>query len=134
MLFNKNLKNIILNITTIIIIIIILFIIYNLYAKNTNGNKEPFDFFTCTMNLKDIDPRFKDEYMKFDNMHVSCGPCQNATLKMNIMTCPTNANGSPSPNCIQNATIESSLGNSITYPSFVNTQNIKNFFCFEQKQ
>ena len=83
------------------------------------------------MDLKDIDPRFLDEYKQFDGRHVACGPCKNATLKMNISTCKTNSNGSPSPNCKEDGTITSSNGKTVIYPNNVSTENIKTFFCFQ---
>jgi len=90
------------------------------------------------MNLKDIDPRFVNEYKQLDGRHVSCGPCVDSTLRVNISTCPTNENGSPSPNCMQNANIECkyninniSYNQNVTFPNFVNTQSINTFFCFE---
>jgi len=110
----------------ILILIIILVSIY--YIKN---NKEPFDFFTCTMTLNNIDPKFKDNYLKFDNQHVSCGPCKDATLKLNINTCPVDENGSTISNCRQTGSITSSFGNPIVYTYDVTPDNISNFFCID---
>ena len=129
-MLNKKLTNIIFNITIIIIILFSIYIIYYLYTKNTNGNTEPFDFYTCTMNLKDIDPMFVNEYMKYDGKSVVCGPCKGATLKMNIMPCPNNPDGTLSNICKQNANIVSSNGKPVIYPSYITPINIKNFFCF----
>ena len=145
MLFNnkqKNntiLNNTILNFTLFFILAYLIYIQYTQYTQTVKTNQssqnkhsiEPFDFFTCTMNLKNINPRIVDEYKKFDGRHIACGPCQDATLSMNINTCPTNENGSPSPDCIQSANIKSSLGKPITYTKTVTPQNIKDFFCFE---
>ena len=119
------------------LLFLFIFIIYFLYNINSKINKinnntyEPFDYYNCTLNLKDIDTKVIDEYMKFDNRHVACGPCKNATLKMNILPCATNENGSQSPNCNQNASIVSSDGRPITFTSFVTLKNVKDFFCFE---
>jgi hypothetical protein len=129
----------ILNIILLFVFICIIYIIcinYNSYDSYDSYNQydtEPFsnDYYTCTMNLFDINNRFVDEYMKFDGKHIPCGPCQNAKLKMNISPCATNANGSPSPKCDQNANIVSSDGRPIVYPSFVTLDKIKKFFCFE---
>jgi len=131
MLFNKKLINIILNIALLLLTIFIIYNLFYLYKENIKQSKEPFDFYTCTMNLKDIDPMFVDEYMKYDNRHVACGPCKNSTLKINVIPCSTNDIGTPSNDCKQNANIISSLGNPITYPSFINPENIKNFFCLD---
>jgi hypothetical protein len=133
---NTILNNTILNFT---LLFILAYLIYNQYTQTAKINQssqnkksiEPFDFFTCTMNLQNIDPKFVDEYKQFDGRHVACGPCQDSTLRLNITTCPTNANGSASPECYQNASIKSSLGKPITYTKNVTPQNIKDFFCFE---
>ena len=146
MLFNKQLKNTILNITLLFILAYLIYIqsnqskysnqsiqsIQSNQSKYSNQSIEPFDYFTCTMNLQDIDHRFVNEYMKYDGRHVPCGQCKNSTLRMNISTCPTNANGSSSDNCKQNGNIESSQGNNIIFPNRVTIENIKTFFCFDE--
>ena len=103
-------------------------------SNTSNTIKEPFDYFTCTMNLNDIDPKFVNNYTKFDGKSVKCGPCEGATLKMNISTCNTDANGNLSTSCIPNASIISSYGNPITFKGGINTSQINanslnNFFC-----
>lgn len=97
----------------------------------TNSLKEPFDYFTCTMNLRDIDPKFANNYMKFDGKSVKCGPCEGATLKMNITNCHTDEKGNVSINCKPNALINSSQGNPIIFPSIITPNNLSNFFCIE---
>jgi len=77
------------------------------------------------MNLENINPKFADEFMKYDGRHVACGPCQNATLKINVNTSTDNSNP------IQTAQITSSNGVPIIFPFRVNIDNIKTFFCFE---
>jgi len=110
----------------IIILIIILVSIYYIINK-----KEPFDFFTCTMTLNNIDPKFKDNYLKFNNRHVSCGPCKDATLKVNINTCPVDENGSTLPYCKQTGSITSSFGNPIVFTYDVTPDSLGNFFCID---
>jgi hypothetical protein len=102
------------------------------YTSNTtNSIKEPFDYFTCTMNLSDIDPKFSNNYMKFDGKSVKCGPCEGATLKINISNCHTDKKGNLSINCKPNALINSSQGNPIIFPSIITPNNLSNFFCIE---
>lgn len=130
----------------IIIILIIIFIYLEIYKKKKtiqNQFQTPFqnpfqtpiesfrDWFTCTMSLQDVDPKIVDEYMKYDNQHIKCGQCKNAKLRLNIKTCPTNINGSSTPNCVQTASIQSSLGDNIPFPLFAKLENIKTFFCLD---
>jgi hypothetical protein len=98
---------------------------------NKNIKNEPFDFFTCTMNIDNIDPKFKDNYLKYDNQHVSCGPCKDATLKININTCPVDEYGSTLPNCQQKGSITSSFGNPIIFTYDVTPENMSKFFCID---
>ena len=50
---------------TLIIICIIIFIVSMVYNNFYFKNQEPFnDFFTCTLQLDNIDPKFKDEGIK----------------------------------------------------------------------
>ena len=108
--------------------IFILSIVYNYYYLK---KKEPFDdFFTCTLELDNIDPKFKDEYMQYNNQSVSCGVCKRAKLNVIVNTCPVSSNGSPIPPCNQKATLTSSFGNPISLDTTVTPQTIKNFFCF----
>ena len=81
------------------------------------------------MNLENIHPNFKDNYLKFHNKHVSCGPCRNATLKMNVNTCQLDENGSPLPNCKQKGRVTSSFGNPIVFTNAITLDGISNFFC-----
>lgn len=89
----------------------------------------PLDYFTCTMNLTNIAPNYVNNYMTYDSKSVSCGPCKGATLKMNITTCPVDANGNASSSCKPTALITSSLGNPILFPFEINSKNLTNFFC-----
>ena len=130
-----------------IIIILIIIIIYLEIYKKKSSKQYPFqspfqspfqtpiesfrDWFTCTMTLQDVDPKIVDEYMKYDNQHIKCGQCKNAKLRLNINTCPTNINGSSTPNCVQTASIQSSLGDNIQFPLFAKLENIKTFFCLD---
>jgi len=111
------------------LIILILLILFSYFILKKN---EPFDFFTCTMTLNDINNKFKNEYLtKFDNKHVSCGPCKNATLKLNINTCPIDEYGSPSLKCIQEGFIKSSFGNPILFKYDISSENMSKFFCID---
>lgn len=106
----------------------------NTFKNSSNTVKEPFDFFSCTMNLNDIDPKFANNYKNYDGKSVKCGPCEGATLHINISTCPTDINGNLSTSCIPNASIISSYGNPITFKSGINTSQITpyaldKFFC-----
>jgi len=116
---------------TLIIICIIIFIVSMVYNNFYFKNQEPFnDFFTCTLQLDNIDPKFKDEYTQYNNKSVSCGVCKRATLNVVVNTCPVDANGTPIPPCYQKATLTSSFGNPISFDTTVTPQNISNFFCF----
>jgi len=117
---------------TLIIICIIIFTISILYNYYILKNKESFDddFFTCTLQLDNIDPKFKNEYMKYNNQSVSCGVCKRAKLTVNVNTCPVDSNGTPIPNCNQKATLTNSFGNPIEFDMIVTPQNVRNFFCF----
>lgn len=115
----------------LIIFIIMIFaisIFYNIQHFNKN-NIEPLDFFTCTLNLDNINPYFADNYMKFNDQHVSCGVCTNSTLKVNVTKCPLDENGSPLSSCKQKATLSSSLGNPVTFDRIITPESVSNFFC-----
>ena len=69
-------KNKILIIICVICVLCTLSITYLIYYKSsstlknslntsntTNSLKEPFDYFTCTMNLSDIDPKVVNDYI-----------------------------------------------------------------------
>lgn len=135
MLLNKNQSN---TIFIIILLLILLYFIYYQYNQYNNTKDNFGDFKTCTMNLQDIDPRLVDQYKKYDGKHVACGPCSDSTLNVNIKTCPTDVNGSPSSDCLQNAIISSNYTiNNINYkqnipfPNRINPISINTFFCFE---
>ena len=105
------------------------YILYYLYKQSKNIIiKEKFEN-TCTMNLKDIDPKAVDGYMQFDNKHIGCGPCMRSTLLMNITPCPTDENGILSTECNQNGNVVSSVGNPIKWINSVSIANINKFFC-----
>ena len=72
---------------------------------------------------------YVNNYMTYDSKSVSCGPCKGATLKMNISTCPVDANGNASSSCNPTASITSSQGNPILFPFEINSKNLTNFFC-----
>jgi len=111
----------------LIIVILLILFIYFIVKKD-----EPFGFFTCTMTLNDINPKFKSEYLsKFNNKHVSCGPCKNATLKIKINTCPVDEYGSPSLKCNKEGFIKSSFGNPILFKYDISTENMSKFFCID---
>jgi hypothetical protein len=82
------------------------------------------------MKLTDVDPKFLDQYKYFNNKHVSCGPCKNATLLVDVQTCPTDPEtGSTVKYCNQQVHIDSSLGNPIVFPSNLSIENLKLYFC-----
>jgi hypothetical protein len=113
----------------LVLIILILLILFTYFIVKKN---EPFDFFTCSMTLNDINHKFKNEYLtKFNNKHVSCGPCKNATLKLNINTCPIDEYGSPSSKCKQEGFIKSSFGNPILFKYDISSENMSKFFCID---
>ena len=100
--------------------------------NNINTSLEPFDYYTCTLNLENIDPKFLKNYMKFDNKSIKCGPCKDATLKLNISTCPTDQNGSSISNCKQTSSIVSSQGNPIKkFPYEISISQMNKYFCIE---
>jgi hypothetical protein len=115
------------HILIIFIIIVLILIIYNVFYNYIKI--ENFDFFNCTMTLNNITPNFKNNYMQYDNQHVSCGPCKNATLNIIVNTVDVDEYGSPVKSLPQSGTIESSLGNPIVYKSDITPSNISNFFC-----
>lgn len=103
---------------------------YNfLYNSKIKTVLEPFDYFKCTMDIENIDPRFISNYTKFNNKHISCNKCKDATLYLNLKQCATDANGSIDDNCIPSGTITSSLGNPISFPYEISPENISKFFC-----
>ena len=104
-----------------LIIYLILFLIKNV--------KENFNYFTCSMTLNDINPKFKEDYLKFHNRTARCGDCENALIKLNVNTCPVDEYGSPSPYCEPSVFIESSLGNPITFKYDISPQTMKKFLC-----
>ena len=101
----------------------------NTFKNSSNTLKEPFDYFTCAMNLSDIDPKVVNDYMNLDGKSVQCGHCKGATLKMNITTCKTDVNGNLSINCNPNALIKSSQGNPIIYNKSISPYELNKFFC-----
>ena len=116
---------------TLIIICFIIFIISILYNYYYFKNKESFnDFFTCTLELDNIDPKFKDEYMQYNNQSVSNGVCKRATLNVKVNTCPVDSTGTPISYCNQKATLTNSFGTPISFDSKVTPQNVSNFFGF----
>ena len=122
----KHNNNIIIFINYLLLLLILIILLSYFILKKD----EPFDFFTCSMTLNDINPKFKDEYTQYNNKSVSCGVCKRATLNVVVNTCPVDANGTPIPPCYQKATLTSSFGNPISFDTTVTPQNISNFFCF----
>ena len=116
---------------SIIILLIVIFILFVSYYINNKYviKTEPFDYFNCTMTLDNISPQFVNTYSKFNNQHISCGDCTNATLKMVINPCPIDKNGIPDANCKQKASITSSLGNPIVFTYDITPKNLSNYFC-----
>lgn len=113
-------------ITLILISSIISLIVFFLDKKDI---KENFNYFTCSMTLNDVNPKFKEDYLKYHNRTAKCGDCENALVKLNVNTCPVDEYGSPSPYCKPSGFIESSLGNPITFKYDISPQNMKKFFC-----
>jgi hypothetical protein len=114
------------------LLILILLILLILFSYLTLKKIEPFDFFTCTMTLNNVNPKFKDEYLKkFNNKHVSCGPCKNATLNLEVNTCPVDEYGSPSLKCNLEGFIKSSFGNPILFKYDISSENMSRFFCID---
>ena len=123
-----------------ILLIVLAYFIYYQYNKPHNLDNFDNSNFSkiCTMNLRDIDHRAINEYTNFDGRKATCGKCEGATIKMNISTCATDENGSPLPNCVTNANVDkvTTINNvvyndNVVYPSKVNVNNIKTFFCLE---
>ena len=81
------------------------------------------------MTVNDINPKLKEDYLRFHNRTAKCGDCENALIKLNVNTCPIDEYGSPSPYCKPSGFIESSLGNPITFKYDISPQNMKKFFC-----
>ena len=92
---------------------------------------------TCTVNLYDIDPKTVNEYMKYNGLIGKSGDCEDSTINMNISTCPTNENVSPSPDCSPTINIVKTINlNNITntqnpiFPKILNPLNIQNYFGY----
>ena len=117
--------------STKLIFFLILCIILSIigYCIYTYLYLEPFDYYTCTMKLDNVDAKLIDNYMKFDNQHIACGPCKNATLKIETTSCPVDSNGSSLSTCKPSYTITSSLGNSVNYPFDITPQILSKFYC-----
>jgi len=96
--------------------------------KNRNANEYFNDYFDCYLKLTDINPQFVNQYMKFDNQHVSNGRCKDATLHVVVEPCTLDDNGIPLASCRQNATLTSSKGNPLTFPYDITPLNVSNYF------
>lgn len=128
--------NKIINFLLVISIIVSIIILFKLAKKiffekvYSNGElKENFnDYFDCYLRLTDISPQFVNQYMKFDNQHVSNGRCKDATLHVEVEPCPLDDNGIPLSSCRQNATLTSSKGNPLTFPYDITPLNVSNYF------
>lgn len=114
---------------SIIVAIIILFKLTKKIFSEKKESKENFnDYFDCYLRLTDINPQFVNQYMKFDNQHVSNGRCKDATLHVEVEPCPLDDNGLPLSSCRQNATLTSSKGNPLTFPYDITPLNVSNYF------
>jgi hypothetical protein len=97
------------------------------YYENMNMKKRPF--FTCYVNLSDIDPKMVSTYMNIDNKIAKCGPCENALVRMQVEPCPTDNNGIVNTKCSSQIQIYSSQDMPIGFKKYINPSNISNFFC-----
>ena len=128
--------NVLINFLLVISIVIVLYVFIKLFNKiflekeniNENVNENFNDYFDCYLKLTDISPQFVNQYMKFDNQHVSNGRCKDATLHVIIEPCPLEDNGIPLSSCRQNATLTSSKGNPLTFPYDITPLNVSNYF------
>lgn len=132
--------NKIINFLLVISIVIVLYVLFKLANKtlsekkeskknlNENLNENFNDYFDCYLRLTDISPQFVNQYMKFDNQHVSNGRCKDATLHVEVEPCPLDDNGIPLSSCRQNATLTSSKGNPLTFPYDITPLNVSNYF------
>lgn len=137
----KNNKNFILGGVIFLLLIIIFYFNYKNGNKQENGNinkkinnfqdiySPPATYFDCYLELNDIEPRYVDSYMKFDNQNVRCGKCKDAKLHMKINKCKMDELGNPIGTCKPSANLTSSKGNPLQYNLEVNPDNISNFFC-----
>jgi len=117
----------------IILVIIIVYIVYDKFIKEQFNreqfNREQFnDYFDCYLKLVDINPQFVNQYMKFDDKHVSTGRCTDARLHVTVEPCATDSNGIPSSSCMETATLSSSKGNPLEFPYIVSPENMTKFF------
>ena len=132
----------------LIILLLILFLLINtnkintnkiINNKNNNKNKNTYnnfidydnsgDYFDCYLTLTNISPQFVNTYMKFNNKHISNGPCKNAKLHVDAQPSPTDINGSAlKNNNLEYAILTSSKGNPIVFPYKITPQNISTFF------
>ena len=135
------------NINTIVNFILLLVLVYFIYQQSIQYNKkgildtfgEPSLTKTCTMNIKDIDPRYIDQYNRYNDQIAKCGDCEGAQIKMNITTCVVDKNGSPNPLCSPNVNINKVTNlngivsnKTIVYPTKIDIPgNVKRFFCIE---
>jgi hypothetical protein len=123
-------------ITVILLLIIFVgFIGFGIYLLIVYIKKkvENYDsYYTCTMTLNDIDPMNVNQYMKYDNKHIPCGDCKDATLKVVVNTCAVDDDGVQSPNCKPNLNVVSSIPKPIDFSgSDVSFDNINRFFCLD---
>jgi hypothetical protein len=124
--------NVLINFLLVISIVIVLYVLIKLFNKiffeKENVNENFNDYFDCYLKLTDISPQFVNQYMKFDNQHVSNGRCKDATLHVVVETCPLDDNGIPLSSCRQTATLTSSKGNPLTFPYDITPLNVSNYF------
>lgn len=120
--------NVLLIISIIATIIILFILAKKIFLKKENLNENFNDYFDCYLKLTDISPQFVNQYMKFDNQHVSNGRCKDATLHVEVEPCPLDDNGIALSSCRQNATLTSSKGNPLTFPYDITPLNVSNYF------
>ena len=123
----------------ICLLLILLLIIFLLLTNKINNKKiinnfidsgdKSGDYFDCYLTLTNISPQFVNTYMKFNNKHISNGPCKNAKLHVDAQPSPTDINGSAlKNNNLEYAILTSSKGNPIVFPYKITPQNISTFF------
>jgi hypothetical protein len=145
---NINTKNInTKNINTIVNFILLLVLVYFIYQQSIQYNEkriidtfaEPSLTKTCNVNIKDIDPRFMDQYNRYNDQIAKCGDCEGAQIKLNIIPCVVNKNCSPNPLCSPNVNINRVTNlngivsnKTIVFPTKIDIPaNVKRFFCIE---
>ena len=126
--------------STIGLIFLLVYILYllkdnNEYFEDINKSvneakrQDKNPFFTCYVNMSDIDPLIIPTYMELDNKISKCGPCENALVRVQIDPCPTDINGIVNSKCSSQIRIYSSQDMPIQFKKYINPSNVKDFFC-----